>query len=296
MTADKLKMEAGLAVESGRRLLAAPEMHRHSDYEIYIQDRGVGAQVIGGVFYQLTSRDVLLLRPNLLHQTIRGPAHTRTEVRFTEAFLRRYFSEELCGRFLGLFRRRRLTLSPESYFRVANAAREIDRMGGGSGGSAGFAMLAELLTALCSQAEGLPPGGLSGSPAQGVAMPPLIGYIHENYRRLDSIAQIADAFHITPSHLCRTFKKQTGVTLVQYINNLKIQRAGDLLGDTGRSVAVIAEECGFHTVMYFSRMFKSIAGLPPSEYRKIVRSRARPDGAEKEEETSGEPAETDGFS
>ena len=101
------------------------------------------------------------------------------------------------------------------------------------------------------------------------AISPLISYVHENFLTLSSIDEIASTFYITPSHLCRTFKKLTGYTVIQYINILKIQKACDLLHETRKSITEIALDCGFNSTMYFCKTFKAILNITPTDYRKI---------------------------
>ena len=98
---------------------------------------------------------------------------------------------------------------------------------------------------------------------------PLISYVHENFLTLNNIDEIATTFYITPSHLCRTFKKLTGYTIIQYINILKRQKACDLLHNTKKSITEIALDCSFNSTMYFCKTFKSFLNITPTEYRKL---------------------------
>ena len=98
---------------------------------------------------------------------------------------------------------------------------------------------------------------------------PLISYVHENFLTLTNIDEIASTFYITPSHLCRTFKKLTGYTIIQYINILKIQKSCDLLHNSKKSITEIALDCGFNSTMYFCKTFKAFLNITPTEYRKL---------------------------
>jgi AraC-like DNA-binding protein len=63
------------------------------------------------------------------------------------------------------------------------------------------------------------------------------------------------------------FKEQTGYPPLQYINKLRIERAKQLLADSGLSVCECAETLGFSDVNYFSRLFRKITGISPSKYK-----------------------------
>ena len=69
------------------------------------------------------------------------------------------------------------------------------------------------------------------------------------------------------NHLARLFKKSYGITPLQYVNSLRMGRAGDLLRDTELNVLEVAERLGFDDVAYFCRLFKKVTGKRPSEAR-----------------------------
>ena len=97
---------------------------------------------------------------------------------------------------------------------------------------------------------------------------PVLSYIADNYRELNSLEEIAEHFFVSSSYLCRVFKKHTGMTLSHYINQIKIQHACELLIDTTKNVTEIAFECGYNSSMYFCKTFKEQMGCTPSEFRK----------------------------
>lgn len=82
-----------------------------------------------------------------------------------------------------------------------------------------------------------------------------------------STADLAAMCYFTESYFCRFFKRLTGKSTVDYINNLRVERATVMLRDTDEPVALIAERVGFEDANYFSRTFKKIKGISPREYR-----------------------------
>jgi AraC-like DNA-binding protein len=79
-----------------------------------------------------------------------------------------------------------------------------------------------------------------------------------------SVARALAALPMSRDHLRRRFADETGRTPIRYLVELRIGRARELLR-MGRSVKQVAEEVGFTDPYYFSRVFRSIAGRPPSE-------------------------------
>ena len=96
----------------------------------------------------------------------------------------------------------------------------------------------------------------------------IIEYIDANYKTISTIEQIANEHFITKYHLCRMFKTATDISLVKYINTVKIHKACKLLDNTNKNITEIAYETGFNSSMYFCKTFKVLMGMTPTEYRK----------------------------
>lgn len=70
-----------------------------------------------------------------------------------------------------------------------------------------------------------------------------------------------------PNYLSHEFKKQTGITFTEYLNNKRIEEAKRLLRSTSDMTYEIAEKVGYYNYRYFSQMFKKVVGLTPTQYR-----------------------------
>jgi len=89
--------------------------------------------------------------------------------------------------------------------------------------------------------------------------------IHEpNLSRED----IANHVFLNPDYLTRVFKKETGMSISDYLQHKRIEYAKDLLMNTDRSIGDIANSAGYSNLSYFSAIFKKIVGESPGEYRK----------------------------
>jgi len=95
----------------------------------------------------------------------------------------------------------------------------------------------------------------------------LIDYIKENYKSNLSLKQAAQMINISEGYLSSLFKKVTGIGLIEYVNRVRIEKAAELLRETGLPSYIIAENVGYENVNYFSRIFKKMSGLNPKEYR-----------------------------
>ena len=99
-------------------------------------------------------------------------------------------------------------------------------------------------------------------------------YIQHNYMTYDlSLDTVSDILNINPSYLSSIFKRCTGINFVDYITDLRISNAKELLRDPLRSASEIADIVGYESASYFSRAFKKKTGMTPTEYRKSLRGK-----------------------
>lgn len=87
-----------------------------------------------------------------------------------------------------------------------------------------------------------------------------------------SLYALSNHVHLCPEHLLRIFKKQEGITVLQYINDLKLAKAKQMLSETDMQIKEIATKLGFTSSGYFGRFFKSKLGITPNVYRDQKRS------------------------
>ena len=93
-------------------------------------------------------------------------------------------------------------------------------------------------------------------------------WIREHYAERIGRSEIGEAFHMVPEYLAKVYKKKTGKTLKDAVNEIRISRAKALLETTDRKIIDIALETGFDNVPYFSTLFKKMTGLSPADWRK----------------------------
>lgn len=92
----------------------------------------------------------------------------------------------------------------------------------------------------------------------------IIDYIEENYCDRITLETLSFMAHMSPEHFCRSFKKLTGRTAMDYINRLRIEKAHRMLLQGNCNVSEAALSTGFSDTNYFSRMFKKYKHMPPS--------------------------------
>ena len=94
-------------------------------------------------------------------------------------------------------------------------------------------------------------------------------FLDEHYKEKLSLESVASHFFIDKHYLARLFKEQYGVTLVTYLQQVRITHAKRMLRFTDKSIEQIGLECGIGELNYFSRVFKKLEGVSPSEFRRM---------------------------
>lgn len=93
-------------------------------------------------------------------------------------------------------------------------------------------------------------------------------YLDEHFNEKVSLSELSELFFINKYYLTRIFKETYGVTISQYILLRRITRAKQLLRFSEMTMGEIATSIGMNDANYFSRMFRKVEGVSPSEYQK----------------------------
>ncbi|MDH6535552.1 AraC-like DNA-binding protein [Parabacteroides sp. PM5-20] len=99
-------------------------------------------------------------------------------------------------------------------------------------------------------------------------MKKVISYVSANYKKEISLEEIASLIAMNKSAFCRYFKEKTGNTFMDYLLNLRIGNARQLLLTGSMDVNQISLECGFNSITHFNRIFKRFTGIEDKKRRK----------------------------
>lgn len=108
----------------------------------------------------------------------------------------------------------------------------------------------------------------------------VIKYIEENYSKKISLQMVAAVVEMSPTYICSLFKKEVNVNISEYIMQMRIEKAKDMLSNSNMKTYEIAERVGFSDESYFSRSFKKITGNWPNEFKKAVHMGDRLNGGD----------------
>jgi len=96
----------------------------------------------------------------------------------------------------------------------------------------------------------------------------MLAYINQNYDQPIRLKDLSQMFYINKNYACFLFRKYTGLTFSEYINKLRMEKACELLANTSLSISEVAEKSGYPDYFYFSKLFKKVYGITPTDFRK----------------------------
>ena len=103
--------------------------------------------------------------------------------------------------------------------------------------------------------------------SDGLRINEVIKYALENYRKNITVDEVSSLIHMTPTAFCKFFKKHTKKTFVAFLNEIRIEKACQLLVNRrAENISEAAYQCGFNTAVHFNRVFRSIMHISPTQF------------------------------
>ena len=106
----------------------------------------------------------------------------------------------------------------------------------------------------------------------GPDMLAILDYVHCNYRRMIRLSDVARLIYRNETYVSYLFRKKMNIRFVDYVTNVRVEEACELLRQTDQPIATIAEQVGFGDPAYFCRVFKKNMGVSPHAFRNSNRS------------------------
>ncbi len=93
-------------------------------------------------------------------------------------------------------------------------------------------------------------------------------YIQQHYARTNlMLSDVAEAVHLSPSHLGHLLRLRHGVSFIHYLTDLRVEKSKQLLANTDLTIAAIASQVGYDDATYFHRVFRRVSGMTPTSFR-----------------------------
>lgn len=95
-------------------------------------------------------------------------------------------------------------------------------------------------------------------------------YIADHYDKAITLEEVAEAVNLSPQYFSKTFKERAGSSFIDYLTELRVERAKELIRSKQKSVKEVCYHVGYKDPNYFSRVFKKYTGVSPSDYRQSI--------------------------
>lgn len=103
--------------------------------------------------------------------------------------------------------------------------------------------------------------------SDGLRINAVIKHALDNYKRNVTVEEVSSLIHMTPTAFCKFFKKHTKKTFVGFLNEIRIEKACQVLvNKRTENISEAAYQCGFNTAVHFNRVFRNIMGISPSQF------------------------------
>ena len=246
--------------------------HIHHKYEIYYEIEGSRRYFIEDAAYIVNAGSVVLIGENQIHKTaaLGDGASSRIVVNFSREYLDKItdlFPEVDFFSFLSEEHNHLLsTITVKQQNHIHGILQQLLTLQEETSPEADalrrmlMATLLLELKELCRQQQ--EKGGDSGR---------VSNHIVDHYAEKLTLTGIASQFYISPYYLSRLFKKSINLSLIEYINGVRIKAAQNLIEKSNESISDIAEKTGFMTTAHFRRVFKDATGLSPQQYRQYYK-------------------------
>lgn len=257
-----------------------PCFHIHHKYEIYYEIEGTRRYFIEDAAYIVNAGSVVLIGDNQIHKTasVGDTPSSRIVLNFSAEYLGKIaeiFPEVDFFSFLSEEHNHLLsniTVKQQNHiYSMLQQLLELQEQTSAEGEAVRKMLLATLLLELkdlCKQQQAQ--GGESGRVSNHI-VEQIQTHIAEHYAEKLTLTGIASQFYISPYYLSRLFKKSINLSLIEYINGVRIKAAQNLIEKTNESISDISEKTGFLTTAHFRRVFKDATGLSPQQYRQYYK-------------------------
>lgn len=250
--------------------------HFHPEFELVLNLKSYGTRIIGDSVELFDKYDMTLISGNVPHSWNHYrheggvPPHHALVLHFSRASL----GEELLSQHEMSSLRELLANASRGIAFSESDAREAEPYLDAMTRSIGMAKMSaffSLMNILCNSDKKRLLCSESYKPATdqrgSVRMNDVYDFIRKNYGATITLKDAAGVARMSPFAFSRYFKKNCGAGLIEYINQVRSNRACYLLRETDNHVYEIAMECGFQSISNFNRQFRKYNSLSPLEYR-----------------------------
>lgn len=242
------------------------EPHFHKYYEIYYLISGSRRYFIENEIYDVLPGDIILIPEMTTHKVLRAPDSSPNE--YHERFLLSPHKEDIPEVFLPCFNTHIYHLPKEAKKEIENCFQSLQARSEKRDKYRHYHNLANLYRILCTLTS-LPtaPQEEQSLSKNDLIMQDAASYIKENFTHSITLEDLAKKYSFSKEYFSALFKQTTGFGFNEYLNQMRIAHATNLLISSSTPITEIGELCGFNDSNYFSKVFKKTTGTSPMNFR-----------------------------
>lgn len=270
---DDMNKEITIVYKRKGRTLLDDKRHMHDDeYELIQSLTNDGSVLIGDKLYPMTYGSVYFIRSMCIHRTVpdKPDEYMRNIVKFKSGFIfdiaEKLNSEILSDRLLGSSPGFYSPLSQDTASLIDHRISELMQLSAEQTEPlADLRLSIEAISLLCivlqnaSDQETIREKGYIGD---------ALRYLGKHFCEPVTVDELSRVLNVSKYHLCRSFRRRTGMTIVQYITSCRLSLVKRRLISEDTGITEIALESGFCSYNYFCSLFRREEGVSPSEYRR----------------------------
>lgn len=259
-----------------KRMETETNYHNHEYIELSIVKKGHGTYYIGGKEYPIKAGDLIILNPGTYHRSMVTCPHdctTEYYIAFSDINVKDAIPNTLPlpdGNFIIPMK----DIMRQEVFKLCTAmAKEFQTCRPGRYFMLKAYLIQLILLLLRDQKDTTQEqnGCIFESPNKKYVVNQMIRYFNEHYHEKISLDQIARNMYLSTFYLSKIFKSETGDTPINYLIELRMEKARELMeASPGISIQNVAEMVGYDDAYHFSKLFKKHFGAAPSKYRSGV--------------------------
>lgn len=252
------------------------DLHWHSELEFLVVTKGVGIFFINDVEYRVKTGDLLVINGGSLHRgyTADGLACNFIAVVFNTTLLARESEDLLYNKYyypvLQYLKSSHPVLLAERYGKLITKITDLHKINQKNGSTRELDLKITLMQIFkelyfISRDDELTH---NHSTSKFLFIKAAIEFIHTYYNHEIRVSDISTKAGLSEAHFSRVFKTVVGKTVMDYVNDFRINIAMDILKNSDQNITLIAERVGFESTSYFIKKFREYTGLTPGKYRK----------------------------
>lgn len=235
--------------------------HYHSLCEIYYLEEGDCKYLVEEKLVEISSGDLVFIPKGIIHKTVYDNIYSRLLINCSDDYLKGFDIQKA-------FVYRNKQYSSEIYSILKNIEKE--HLNSDSFSDRLIEGYMQQILAIVSRTV----NEFENTRVQNKYALKVLDYLRNNYTGEITLSSLAEKFSVSPEHLSRIFKKETGLGFNEYLSLLRLKKAESILKlDTRMSISEIAFACGFNDSNYFCEKFKTVYGMPPKKFQKFYKAK-----------------------